>query len=265
MNSFSIPSAQNVLQIPDLVAFWDFQEPSNAPRISRGPRPIALEVCGKVERAEVGVFGPYGARFTGEGYLGASRKDAPELGIGGAGAQVSILAWLRREECRNWGGCECVAGVWNEHAKRQYALFLNLRIWDSSQQIGAHVSDIGGPTRGFKYCMDAAIGQTPIPQNEWVFAALTFDGREARAYLNGVLDAREGRNPLPFPRALFDGGPNGADFTVGAVARPVSVGDDGTENGSIMGNPFFGVLGGLAVFNRALSASEMANLAAKTL
>ena len=58
----------------------------------------------------------------------------------------------------------------------------------------------------------------------------------------GRLDERPGRNPYPYPGGIFDGGPAGADFTVGAVHRGVE-----------MGNFFAGLLGGLAVYQRALS------------
>ncbi|WP_391572362.1 hypothetical protein [Cohnella sp.] len=48
---------------------------------------------------------------------------------------------------------------------------------------------------------------------------------------------------------MFDGGPTGADFTVGAVDRSGE-----------MGNFYAGQLGGLAVFNRALNEREIAEL-----
>jgi hypothetical protein len=70
-------------------------------------------------------------------------------------------------------------------------------------------------------------------------------------YVDGRLDALEHYNPFPYPDGLFDGGDTGADFTVGAVHR-----------GGEWGNFFGGRLGGLAVFNRALSDGELRALAA---
>lgn len=248
--------------IRDCVAFWDFQEESGQPRISRGPHPLELKVHGVVERAPDGVFGAYGARFSGQGHLSAPRGENRNqaLFIGGPGAQVSLLAWLKREKRPDDRCCEFVAGVWNEHALRQYALFLDLRIHDSFQQLGAHISRTGAQTPGFKYCMEAAMGQTPVASGEWVCAAITYDGHVAKTYLNGVLDEREGRNPLPLEGPLFDGGPNGSDFTVGATPRPDFVDADFKPHGSVIANPFYGVLGGLAVYNRALSSEEIKRL-----
>ena len=54
----------------------------------------------------------------------------------------------------------------------------------------------------------------------------------------------------------------GADFTVGAVQRPEIVDESFQDKGSIIGNPFYGLLGGLAVYDRALTAEEIRALAA---
>ena len=64
------------------------------------------------------------------------------------------------------------------------------------------------------------------------------------------MDARPGVNPYPLAGGLHDGGPNGSDFTVGAVDR-----------GGEIGNFFCGDLAGLAVYDRALTPAEMLALA----
>jgi hypothetical protein len=53
---------------------------------------------------------------------------------------------------------------------------------------------------------------------------------------------------------LFDGGEDGSDFTVGAVHR---LGE--------MGNNFVGQIGGIAVFDRALSDDEFQTIYQKNL
>ena len=98
--------------------------------------------------------------------------------------------------------------------------------------------------------MDASIGATPVPLDVWQCVAFSYDGTWARAYLNGSLDTRPERNPYYYPQGLFDGGPNGSDFTVGGVHR---LGE--------MGNWYCGLLSGLAIYNRALTDTEMLNLA----
>lgn len=233
-----------------LISFWDFQEADGEEYAAKGPYPYRLRAMnGAVGRADDGLFGRFAARLSDGGWLSVPRRDCPALNIHGPEAKLTVAAWLRRAEIKS-SGCEFVAGIWNEtNRKRQYGLFLNLRIWDSAEQVCGHVSAAGGPTPGYKYCMTSSIGATPVSKGEWHFVAFTYDGAESRAYLDGRLDRRETWNPYAYPDGLFDGGEDGADFTVGAVDR----------SGEI-GNFYNGLLGGLAVFNRALSGDEIESL-----
>lgn len=253
--------AERILAIDNLISFWDFQESPGQPRVGRGPeRNILLEGGGIVPTVEQGLFGKYSTRFGGGHYLHVPRSQLKRLDIHGHEAQVTIVAWLKRRHDQDGDfdrHCQAVAGVWNEHSKRQYAMFLNLRIHDSADQVGAHISGLGGPTPGHKYCMDAAIGATPVPFDQWHCCAITYDGLHARAYLDGRLDERGDRNPYDYHKGIFDGGADGGDFTVGAVPRPESVTDDFMETGSIIDNRFHGLLSGLAVFDRALKPKEI--------
>ncbi|RKN84973.1 LamG domain-containing protein [Paenibacillus ginsengarvi] len=251
----TITVQSEVLATSGLICFWSFQEPSGEDRLSAGAHAYPLrEMNGPIARVDGGVFGPYAARLDFGQWLRIPRDECSGLNMHGPQSQVSVAAWLR------WGrsaynGCEAVAGMWDEsRLKRQYCLFLNLRIWDSAEQVCGHVSSVGGPTPGYKYCMDSAIGSTPVTRDEWHFVAFTYDGAYAKAYLDGRLDERETYNPYRYEGCLFDGGSDGADFTVGAVDRSGEP-----------GNFFTGTLGGLAVFDRALGAEEIAALAAKTL
>ena len=241
-----------VVDTPNLVSFWDFQEPAGQPRVSRGPCPYALkEMAGPVARVADGIFGPYAAFLDYRQWMSIARADCPALNINGPDAQVTVLAWIRRHR-KPEIECEFVAGIWNEtNSKRQYGLFLDLRIHQGADQVGGHVSSLGGPTPGHKYCMDAAIGGARVSYfGDWKCVGFTYDGESARAYLNGTAHPRDTFNPYHYPGGLYDGGPNGANFTVGAVDR-----------GGSIGNWFTGHLGGLAIFDRALSADEMVKLA----
>lgn len=259
-------NTDRVLAMRGLVCFWDFQEPEGHPRQAKGAQASVLrEPAGVVATANEGVFGPRSVVLGDGPYFSIPRGELGRLNIHGPQAQVSVVAWLkRRPNPDSHNGCQAVAGIWNEHAKRQYCLFLNLRIWNSAEQVGAHISGIGGATPGYKYCMDAAIGATPVPFHQWVCCAISYDGRHARAYLNGRLDARGDRNPYAYDLGIFDGGPGGADFTVGAVTRPEKVDDQFRDVGSVVANRYLGLLGGLAVFDRALSDDEMAALGQQT-
>ena len=248
------------VSLAGLLCFWNFQEPAGQPRVAQGPYDYALqEHHGPLERVEDEVFGDGAVRLQEGQYLSIPREDCPALDIHGPDAQVSLVIWLRRTVGQN-KGCEAVAGMWNEYQRRQYCLFLNLGIWKSSQQVGAHVSSIGGATPGYKYCMDAAIGATPVPFEAWQCVAMSYDGTDAKAWLNGRLDQRGDRNPYRYEGGLYDPGEDGADFTVGAVARPHNV--DQQQAGVVdIGNQYRGDLAGLAVFNRALTDDEMLGLA----
>ncbi len=253
--------------VDGLIAHWDFQTSQGGIWQSTGEGSYCLAECGgnaEVVDDEDGPFGSRAIRFGNGVWLECPRSHCPGLNIHGPKAEVSLVAWIKRS--RNPGeGCEAIAGMWNEHGQRQYGLFLNLLIHDSAQQVGAHVSAVGGPTPGHRYCMDAAIGARPVPFDVWQCVAMTYGRGEARAYLNGLLDERPGRNPYPYAGGIFAGGPEGANFTVGAVARPQYVDmQEGRaiEVGHIQANLFHGLIGGLAVYDRALGAEEIFGLAA---
>jgi hypothetical protein len=77
----------------------------------------------------------------------------------------------------------------------------------------------------------------------------TFDGQYARSYFDGKLDENGSLNPFHYPHRLLNAQ---ASFTVGGVSRSGE-----------MGNWYRGLLGGLAVYGRALAPEEMRLLAGK--
>lgn len=244
---------------PGLVAFWNFQEPAGERFASSGPRRLELrEMDGPIERAREGVFGGRSVRIRPGQWLRIPRGELGPLDIHGPEARVTVVAWIKRESPSPW---QAVAGVWDEtHSKRQYMLFLNARAMTDSRtlervpcrdRVHGHVSAVGGPTPGHEVCKTYASGATPVPQGEWTMIAMTYDGQFSRVYVDGVLDAEEHFNPFPYPDGLFNGGEDGAEFTVGAnhVA--------GLQNN----NRFGGLIGGLAVFDRALTEEEMRRFA----
>ncbi|GEP43757.1 LamG domain-containing protein [Brevifollis gellanilyticus] len=242
-----------------LVAFWDFNEEAGQPRLSHGAQPYALkEMKGPIKRSDAGgVFGPYAARIKPGQWFMIDRPDLRDLNIHGKEAKVSVVAWVKRVEKSFW---QAIAGVWDEtRGKRQYCLFLNaptgtradeMKRYPLANRIHGHVSSVGGGTPGQKVCITYSSSATEIPLGEWHCLAMTYDGRESRVYLDGKLDSLEQYNPFPYTEGLFDGGAEGSPFTVGAVHR------SGT-----WGNFFGGVIGGLAVYKRALNEAEMLALA----
>ncbi len=246
-------------QLPGLVAFWTFQEAAGSPR-----RPVAgagaslalIEQGGPIDRAGGGVFGEHCLDVRRGQFLKIDRRDIGPLDIHGPDAQVTVVAWVRRKTHTMW---QAIAGVWDEtRGKRQYCLFTNAtkamptggtRRVPVGDRVHGHVSDVGGPTPGYPYCVTYSTGATKLPLQKWVCLAMRYDGRQSSVFVDGRLDSSTLNNPLDHPGGLFDGGVTGADFTVGAVDRK-----------NEWGNFFEGHLGGLAVYDRGLSEAELLRL-----
>jgi hypothetical protein len=238
--------------VPDLAAFWNFQEPHGDRTAIAGEPYVLREAAGRVAAvaAPENPFGPLAAHIKEGQYLVCPRPASPLLDIHGPDQGLTVVAWLRRDPVSQTH-CEFVAGQWNEsNAGRQYGLFIDIRVWGYTDRVSGHVSHVGGPTPGYRYCIDCAIGSTPVEHGRWCCIAMTYDGLYAAAWLDGRLDANPEINPYPLAGGLHDGGLQGSDFTVGAVHR----------NGE-MGNFFTGLVGGLAVYRRALTPAELLALA----
>lgn len=237
---------------PGLVSFWSFQEESGD-RVADFGEPYRLaEAAGPVESREVS-GNPWGARaaFLKEGqYLNIPRADCPLLDVHGPGQAVTVVAWVLRER-KSFRQCEFIAGQWNETNRgRQYGLFIDIPAYGQDHKVSAHASVAGGPTPGYRYCMDVAYSRSPVQWGEWQCLGLTYDGQQVAAWHGGLLEAQPTVNPYLLPGGLHDGGPDGSDFTVGGVHR-----------GGEMGNFFTGLIGGLGVWRRALTPAEMWALA----
>jgi hypothetical protein len=225
------------------IALWDFRR--ETPLTTTGD---TFSLTPMNDNIELNAYGLYLKRG---GWLRLPRAELGALNLHGTEAQVTVVAHIYRLRQPTTFDCETIAGVWDEsRRKRQYCLFLDLPIWDSANQVGGHVSHHGGPTPGHPYCMDAAIGATAVQWDQWSVVGFTYDGQQAMAYLDGELDTRDERNPFIYPYGLYDGGLDGADFTVGGVSRSGEP-----------GNFFHGFISTLAVFDSALTPEEMARLA----
>ena len=235
-------------EIPGLVAFWDFTESGHEFPASQG-LPYTLVSRAGLLRAVDDPAAPLGGKALDleEGqWLNIPRSKCPGLDFHGPAGNFTVLAWIHRGRTAK-PQCEFIAGMWNESQKgRQYGLFLNIGVWQQHDQVCGHLSSVGGPTPGYKYCMDGPVGSTPVPHGEWSVAGMSYDGISGYAWLNGNLDIRPGLNPYSIAGGLFDGGESGSDFTVGAVDRSGET-----------GNFFTGKIAGLAVYRRALTPAEI--------
>lgn len=245
-------------EIADLAAFWPMDEPAGSERKSSGGGPALSEAAGPVAAVDGGVFGARILQIRPGQWLEVPRADLGALDIHGSTAEVTLAAWFRRDDPEYW---QAIAGVWDESRdRRQYCLFAHARLRTlsdslervpSSDRLHAHVSDVGGPTPGKAFCYTYATAATPAPVGKWCQAALVYRAGSVELWRDGRLDVEPKSNPFPAPGGLFDGGPDGAVFAVGA----------NSVRGA-MGNFFGGLIAGVAVWRRALGADELAGLAA---
>ena len=256
-----------IRQTNGLVALWDFKEKEGQARKAYGKRKFLLkEHNGTVPRANEGPLSGYSALFGNKAFLSLSNGKTAELNIYGKGQGVTVMAWVKWK-----GNTGFVGGMWNEYqhgGKRQYGLFVSLPYYNGANQVCGHISLTGKPTPPFPYSIDYSASPQLVKIDEWQFIAMTYDGEWIKSYVNGEFELRDtelidhtkgfegfpeglkkSKNPYYFPDGM---GNNGSDFTVGAVLLK-----------SGMGNFFVGLIGGLAIFNRALNSSEIKDFYAK--
>ena len=256
---------REIKSLDGFVTLWKFDEEPGKDRIALGRDKLPLkEANGKIQRVNEGPVSGFSILLDGTNYLLLSGPQTGPLNIHGEKSEVTVIAWIK------WTGEQTgfASGMWNEYqdgGKRQYGLFISLPHYNGKDQVCGHISRTGKPTPPFPYSIDYSASKQKVPKNEWCAAAFTYDGTYIKSYLNGVFEARdpelisnttgfEGypdglvqtKNPYYFPYGIGD---NGSDFTVGAVLLK-----------SGMGNFFKGLIGGIAVFNRALSEDEIKSI-----
>lgn len=260
---------KKIESINGLVALWKFNEKPGRERKAIGLAKFPLkESGGKITRINEGPLSGYSILLDGNTCLSLSHSETGSLNIYGDKSGVTLIAWVK------WTGEQTgfIGGMWNEYqdgGKRQYGLFVSLPHYNGKDQVCGHISRTGKPTPPFPYSIDYSASMQTVPKNFWCCVAFTYDGEFIKSYLNGIFESRnrelinnttgfEGypdglwqvKNPYYFPDGIGD---NGSDFTVGAVLLK-----------SGMGNYFKGLLGGLAVFDRALSDSEVNSVSSGT-
>jgi hypothetical protein len=267
--------AVGVALSPTPLAFWTFQEPTSSPRISQGSLgPLSLldgNASDPIKTVPGGIFGPSSAYFPGDDgtnntrRLYASRQSAPGItsAIAGPQATVSLIAWVYRDAADTASSEGMVAGVWDEYLKaRQYALFLDLGACSTAPTynhgLAAHISPVGGPTPGNRFCITRACDPEPLPAAAWHCIANTYNGTHIVAYLNATLHPNGGDNPYALAGGIYSpeaAGAPGAEFGVGANVVNKTAGAP-----PVTSNQYKGRVGGLAVFASALSQQEVAQV-----
>jgi len=279
------PNQLTPLAIPDLVTFWNFQNSQQGDDLtSEGSYHYTLEeMNGPIRRENDGVFGPSSLAIVRGQWLRIKREDCPALDIHGK-EEVTIVAWIKRRVDNHW---QYIAGMWDEGDKRfkgkvrgegpgaparQYALFANghkqanyksLTRTNADNQAHGYVSDSGGATPGKPFSFSYATGASFIEEDQWTMIAFTYDHQALKVYHNGRLDKNPNYNPFYWDQPIHDGAEDGADFTVAQRSVPswpdYPKGEPGNEVG------YGGLLGGLAVYRRALTEQEIKQLYTSTM
>ena len=257
---------KRILSTDGLVAFWGFSEKTGEKRKALGVGDFSLqEANGTIKRIDEGPITGYAAKFDSGQYMVLPWKDVGKLNINGRDQEVTVMAWVKWKGAGN----SFIAGMWNEYedgGKRQYGLFVSLPYYNGRDQVCGHISWTGKATPPFPYSIDYSASKQKVEVGKWACVAFTYDEDVIKSFYNGQFEERkpelirhtkgfegypegliQSKNPYHFPDGMGD---NGSDFTVGAVLL---------KGG--MGNYFKGLLGGVAIFDRALTASEMKEVA----
>lgn len=249
--------AQTKLIEESLIAFWDFSEEMGEPRKSmansKNKSYYLLEGNSGIPKVNEGPINCTSAAIGEGSWFFIPRDSLGELNIFGKDAQVTVVAWVKKESPKSW---QAIAGVWDEsRSKRQYYMFLNASSkthhhdmirYPAQGLLHGHISATGGKSPGQVAWISYSSSGEPVPDDQWNCIAITYDGKHIKSYINGKLSDAEFSNPFPYTDGIFDGGEDGADFTVGA-----------NSVGGKMTNQFIGKISGLAVFDRALSEKDI--------
>jgi hypothetical protein len=94
--------------------------------------------------------------------------------------------------------------------------------------------------------------------------AYTYNHKAIKVYFNGDFDENRNYNPFYWDKPIFDGGEDGADFTVAQRAHPQWPGYPVAEEPTLP-EGFGGHIAGLAVFDRALEPEEIRKIYQETM
>ncbi len=161
-----------------------------------------------------------------------SITDAVQTGLGVTG-NLTICGWAKPET--NGVNGALAAKYTAGGNQRSYALYLS-----STGSVGATISGDGSAT------VTAESPGSRWSAGTWIHVAVVYDGTDIRVYLDGALASNGASNPATYSGGIYN---SSAAFNLGAWNAGASLWFDG-------------LLDEMAVFDRALSADEVAGIAA---
>lgn len=289
----------DAVAIPGLVAFFDFQRDlaGGSTVTSRvGSQPITLTALASKtvvkDGADPGPFGPSlvldGATvFVKDGPLGA-------LDVSAVGDQVSMVVWVKDSANTHDDGGTGASFRAGSHCEpgtapaRQYGSYFDANTWVwTSARYTPHIGAQDGASTGYPYNRDYAGTArkmfTGTGQGLWHMEAFTFDGAQIVAYIDGMTDSLK-NVAEPNPASVVVGATTSAalgntlaqvvdrnPFTLKKGINRSSTTKRFSLGGTVVATPDAGAnyttgkLGGVAVFNRALTPSEIMQIRLATL
>ncbi|WP_167106248.1 LamG domain-containing protein [Mycobacterium sp. DL592] len=289
-------SAVNAADIPwpaGLVAMWDFQgdpEGGNTVTSSLGVAPLILTARGsKVvvkSSTDPGPFGPSlvldgETVYVKDGEIGA-------LDVTKHGGQVTVLTWINDTADNHddsdingmafRAGSYCTGGPEESLQYGSYFDAIRYITWTHGHYT-PHIGAQDGPTPGFAsnhdYAASARKCFTGVGQGQWHMEAFTYDGKKITAFIDGLSDVWKAvkepppsepgytlhptvdRNPYVLNKPI-NSSPKMKRFSIGAAVKG--------EPPEFPGVHFTtGKLGGVAVFDRCLTAEEIMAVRLRTL
>ena len=251
-------------------------------------RPVDVE---RVNDAPPGrPFGPRSASIDSGQFLVVPNTStaAPFLDIHGDNATLSLVVWARADMRFERGKATSgslnfghLAGIWSEPlGARRYVIFGRAprgHPINGSSHLDVEVSRTGINSPPCRWSISYAVGSAHVRYGDWNMLALTFDGSAIRSYVNGTLDTRSPHRLHPASDPCNETWANPASIDIwtnrsrwGPGGDPrtrnqtdFAVGGQKGKPGSGIGHPWTGRVGGLAVYSRALTASELQAMAKK--
>ena len=208
----------------NLVSLWLLNEVSGIRYDSVGPNDLTDN--NTVESSTDCQEGVRSADFERGNAEYLSIADAAQAGLDITG-DITILAWIKPES--NVIGT--IVGKYATAPQHGYLFYVN-----TGPVIQCILSPDGTNDT-------TAIGGTTLDLGEWYHVAVVYNGTDIRIYVNGVLDANGAENPYAYTGGIYD---SSTQFELGhRVASS---------------NYYDGLMDEVAVFNRALSADEVADI-----
>lgn len=245
-----------------LVAFWDFDEDTGAVKVSKVGFPYALRDAGTAQsvRDDTGPMSGHSTLLNGtQNYLRLEAGLIGDLNLSKFGNECTVVALVY---ITTTGALQFIAGCWGENnndPRRQYGLFYNSTTYGGSKAVIGHISKSGGASPNLPYSREQSASQSPVELGRWCVMSMTYDGTEIKSFYDCRWEPRpvytepgapngEGltysKNPFMWSEGLNDG--RLSDFAVGANRLTSS-----------WTNYFYGRIGGLAVFKKALTQQEL--------